>query len=140
MHPGRWNNKHHGRHLYKAALAEKSESKNIVDSRDHDLHFLYNEVMASGSTESMEALEKEIQHRKFIDSLFGQFEDIPNALDTPQDFDCLRMMVGGVEDMCGDWSAYSLKYVRKLSNACDNKTIDEVSQMYAQIGNFCGAF
>ena len=131
---------HHANHIYKKALNESNDSKNLVDSRDHDLHYLYNEVMASGSTEDMQAMQKELQHREYVDSLFNQFEDSPNALDTVADYDCLRMMVGGVEEMCGKWSAYSPKYVAKLANACDNKSADEVSEMYAQIGQFCGAF
>jgi len=111
-----------------------------VDSRDNMLHYLYQKVMRDGSVESMNALEKELQHREFIDTLFQEFPDNANAPEQPQDFDCLRMMVGGVEEMCGEWSAYSLKYVAKLANACDSKTTDEIGKMYSQIGQFCGAF
>ena len=132
---------HHATHLYKKAIAltKDSEKKESVDSRDHELHFLYNKVMADGSSESMLALEKEIEHRQFIDRLFQQFPDNANAPEQPQDFDYLRLMVGGVEDMCGEWSSYSLKYVAKLANACDSKTNEELGQMYAKIGQFCGA-
>ena len=49
-------------------------------------------------------------------------------------------MVGGVEEMCGPWSSYSLKYVRKIADACNTKTADEISQMYVKIGEFCSAF
>ena len=49
-------------------------------------------------------------------------------------------MVGGVEEMCGDWSDYSLKHVRKLANVCDTMSHDEVAEVYTKIGDFCGAF
>lgn len=116
---------HHANHIYKQAVAEKTVSRDVVDSRDHDLHVLYNRVMTTGSSEDMEALQKELNHREFVDSLFNSFEiDAVNAPEQPQDYDCLRFMVGSVENMCGDWSAYSLKYVRKLANACDTMSAD----------------
>ena len=121
-------------------MDERSASQDLVDSRDHDLHFLYNQVMKTGSSEDMHKLEKELQHREFVDSLFLQFETPANVPDTPQDFDCLRMMVGGVEEMCGKWSAYSLKYVRKLANICDTSSTEQVSDAYVKIGQYCGAF
>ena len=131
---------HHATHLYKKAIAEKTESKNLVSSRNHDMYVLYEEVMRTGSTESMHALEKELQHREFVDSLFIQFEDSANAPEQPQDYDCLRLMVGSVEELCGPWSAYSLQYVAKLSNACDSKTVDELALMNGKIASFCGAY
>ena len=114
---------------------------NFVDSRDHDLHFLTQQVTEVGSTESYAALQKELEHRQFVDSLFGSqhFGEMANAPETPQNFDCLRMMVGGVEEMCGDWSAYSLKYVRKLANACDTMNEDQLSDLFVKVGNFCQA-
>jgi len=51
---------HHATHLYKKAIAERTESNNMVSSRDHDLHVLYEEVMRTGSSESMHKLEKEL--------------------------------------------------------------------------------
>jgi len=131
---------HRASHMYKHVVDKRSESRDLVDSRDHDLHFLYNQVMKLGSSESMEALEKELQHREFVDSLFLQFETDANAPETPQDFDCLRMMVSGVEEMCGKWSAYSLKYVRKLANICDTSSNTDISEAYVKIGQYCGAF
>jgi len=58
-------------------------------------------------------------------------EDAP---ETPKDFDCLRMMVRGVQDMCGEWSGYSMQYVRKLANVCDTKTSEEIADIYVKIG------
>ena len=46
-------------------------------------------------------------------------------------------MVRRVEDECGNWSAYSLQYVRKIADACDTKTPEEITDLYDQIGEYC---
>ena len=130
---------HHAHHIYKKATAEDSPSRDLVDSRDIELHYLYQQVIKTGSSEDMENLQKHLDHREHIDSLFAQFDDIPNADPFVQDYDCLRMMVGGVEEMCGPWSSYSLKYVRKLADACNALPADDISKMYVSIGEFCNA-
>lgn len=106
----------------------------MVDSRDHDLHYYYQRVVREGTAAAYQALEKEVAHREFTDKLFHEaFEYIENAPETPQNFDCLRTMVEGVEERCGRFSAYSMKYVRKLANICDthpdlvDKTLDKAS-------------
>ena len=127
-------------HFYQQAIETDSTSKVHVDSRDHDLHVLYEQVIAEGTQEAYAALEAELSHRQFMDSLFStHFEEAANAPETPQDFDCLRVMVGGVEDLCGPWSAYSLKYVRKLANLCDTKP-EEVTNTLVKVGEYCNAF
>jgi len=79
-------------------------------------------------------------HRQFTDQLFNTaFEPAVNAPETPQDFDCLRVMVEGVEDLCGPFSAYSMKYIRKLANLCDTQP-EEVTNTLVKVGDFCGAF
>lgn len=49
-------------------------------------------------------------------------------------------MVGEVEELCGSWSDYSLKYVRKLANACNSKTTEEIATLVGKIGTTCQAF
>jgi len=125
------------------SVVDKNDpSREHVSSRDHDLHFYYNRVMSHGTQEDYDNLAKEIEHRQFIDSFVADVlpEENANAPETPQNFDCLRMMVGGVEEMCGDWTAYSLQYVRRLANICDTKSADEVSDIYVKIGQYCGSF
>ena len=126
--------------LYKQADAKLSKHKvshDLVDSRDGDLHFKYNQYVKTGSSEDGKALEDELHLREKMDSLFLQFDDVTGAPEIPQDFDCLRMMVGGVEESCGKWSSYGLKYVRKLANMCDTKTADEIAEARAKIHTFC---
>lgn len=126
-------------HYYKQVTDSRQATKEMVDSREHDLHVLYQRVMA-GDAEAVPEMEKELAHREFVDKLFTtHFEETANAPETPQDFHCLRMMVGGVEEMCGPWSAYSLKYVRKLANACDTQTPDQIADLYVKVGEYCNA-
>jgi len=126
-------------HYYKQVTDSRQATKEMVDSREHDLHVLYQRVMA-GDSEAVPEMEKELAHREFVDKLFTtHFEEAANAPETPQDFHCLRMMVGGVEEMCGPWSAYSLKYVRKLANACDTQTPDQIADLYVKVGEYCNA-
>ena len=97
--------------------------------------------MNHGTEEDYANLQKELEHRQFVDSLFAEHFDATNDAHRPiVDYDCLRMFVGGIEDMCGPWSAYSLKYVRKVATACDTKTTDELSALYTNIGQTCNAF
>ena len=67
------------------------------------------------------------------------FEGMDDAPEIPQDFDCYRSMIEGVEGMCGKFSAYSLQYTYKLANVCDTKTSEEVANIFDKIGEFCQA-
>ena len=112
----------------------------MVDSRDHDLYSAYQRVIREGTPEANEALEKEIAHRKFADELFGTlFADIPaDAPENPQDFDCLRRMVRSVEESCGQFSAYSLKYATSLANMCDTQP-EKVDSTLENVKEFCAS-
>jgi len=110
----------------------------VVDSRDHDLHFLMNVAVNDPAQENIDAVHKEILHRNRMDAIFNDDHFMtPNAPEIPQNFDCLRMMVNEVEDMCGEWSAYSLKYVRKLANICDTRSEEQVAESVAKIYELC---
>ena len=125
---------------YKKALNQEVRSGETVDSRDHDLHQKYQKVVNEGSEEAYAELQAELEHRQFFDGLFAtHFEEVANAPEIPQNFDCLRAMVGGVEELCGPWSAYTLKYVRKLANMCDTKP-EEVTNTLYRVGEYCNAF
>ena len=102
-----------------------------VDARDIDLVYLTEQASKNDvSDEDLEALGKEIEHRAFVDGLFGQdflADEGVNAPEFVNDYDCLRLMLGGVEEMCGEWSAYSLKYVGKVVTVCETKTAEEIA-------------
>ena len=109
-----------------------------VDSRDHDLHFLMQVAVDQPTEENIEAVQKELAHRNAMDKLFNhEHLAVANAPEIPQNFDCLRLMVNEVEEMCGPWSAYSLKYVRKLANICDTRTEEQVADTLAKIYDLC---
>ena len=133
---------HKANDIYKKVAAPAQGHVEVRDSRDHKLHALTSWAASEGTEEAYYELQKEIDHRQFVDALFKHVidEDVPNVSDTPQNFDCLRLLVGGVEEMCGSWSDYSLKHVRKLANVCDSMSHDEVAEVYTKIGDFCGAF
>lgn len=135
---------HRAKNFYKAQVDQRKPSRDQVDSRDNDLHFWYQQMSLSKSdeerTDNEKKMQDELSSRGKYDSLFVQFDTSANAPEIPQDYDCLRMMVGGVEEMCGKWSSYGLKYVRKLANMCDTYTSDEIADAYAKIGESCGAF
>ena len=127
-------------HYYKKYTAEKRELGELVDSRDHNLHFLYEQVLLKGTEEAYTAMHKELDHRKFIDGVFREnFGEMANAPETPQNFDCLRMLLSELEETCGEWSDYSLKYVRKVANACDTMTEDQIGDLMANVSTHCTA-
>ena len=111
-----------------------------VDSRDLDLHFYEQQVKNVGSAEAQADLDYELQHRSFVDGLFAVNFPVfgeNDAPEIPQDFDCLRLTVNAVEEMCGKFSAYSLKYVRKLANVCDTASHEEIGQLMGSVHEYC---
>jgi len=125
---------------FKKATHEKTDHREVVSSRDHDLHFYTQSVMNRGTEEDYANLKQELEHRQFVDSLFAEHFSHNDVIQDIKDYDCLRMFVGGIEDMCGPWSAYSLKYVRKVATACDTQTAEQIATTYANIAEHCGAF
>ena len=49
-------------------------------------------------------------------------------------------MVDQVEELCGDWSDYSLKYVAKLADVCESMTAEEIGNLIGKISTHCRAF
>merc|ERR1719223_1245407 len=123
-------------HVYtdKVAPMLAVKESTMVDSRDHNLHFLMQAAVNEPSLANMDAVHKEVAHRDRMDTIFNHEMFVSaNAPETPQNFDCLRLMVSEVEEMCGDWSDYSLKYVRKLANMCDTRTEAQVAESLSHI-------
>ena len=109
----------------------------MVNSRDVELYLAFDRVLREDTIEAFESLEKEIAHRQYYDTLFATlFGDSANAPETPQDFDCLRKMVESVEDSCGRFSSYSLKYVRSLANMCDTQP-EKVQETLKKVEEHC---
>merc|ERR1719389_374753 len=119
---------------------EVGQSRNHVDSRDMKFNDLYQKVLIDGTPEDYAALQKEINHRQFSDTLFDTFFPASgNFTGHPKDFDCYRQMLGTIEEICGEWSAYSLKYTSRVAEACDTKGYDEVAEIAGMLYEYCGA-
>ena len=131
---------HHTTEDYIRPLSEHfaKADPTIVDSRDHNLHYLMQQTVNDPTAENFAAVHAEVEHRNRMDIVFGaEHLQVANAPEIPQNFDCLRMMVGTVEEMCGPWSDYSLKYVRKLANICDTQTEEQVAESVSKIFEAC---
>lgn len=120
---------------------ENRGSFSLVDSRENKLYYLTQQVMEYGTAEDYEELKAELDHRQFADNLFDTlFNDITPRSGDIQDYDCLRELVGSVEELCGEWSEYSLKYVAKLADVCESKTSEEIRALMVKVSTYCRAF
>jgi len=77
--------------------------------------------------------QEELDHRMKVDNIFNELFDGQNSEDTlpVHNFDCLRFLMDTYSQHCGNWSDYSLKHVRYLSNHCetaDSFDVYKVSQ------------
>ena len=93
-----------GKEALKEALdvndaVSKSKIDFAVDSRDVNLHYLYNLVMQNPTQENNLALQAEITNRMNVDLRFtkmfpNHMEAVKNGTDPlPTDFDCYRTLI-----------------------------------------------
>ena len=109
-----------------------------VTTLDTHIHHLEHMAMRMGTIEAMADLQREFMHRDFYDNLFRvHFEPIYDAPIVPHNFNCLRILVAGVELHCGKWSPYAMRYVRNLANYCDTRGPQELAHLYSKIGDYC---
>lgn len=81
----------------------------------------------------------------FVDKLFAESfpkhfgEDSKEVEMTvqPEDFECLRFLMEVVENNCGRFSDYSLKYVKHLVHVCENQEEQGVIDAGLRISEFC---
>lgn len=105
------------------AAARKNEF--AVDSRDIQLHMLYNRVMMNPTSENHQALADEIAHRMKIDNIFESLFPAHMAAVKggdkilPTDFDCYRRLMSAFEDKCEKLDDYSLKYAKAFVAECE---------------------
>jgi len=97
-----------------------------VDSRDNQLHYLYNKVLNSGSQDAQMELMQELKDRMRADSVFEAFVGSPlsevEEFPLPRNFECLRAAVETYESACGKLSDYALKHVKHLVRACETES------------------
>jgi len=107
------------------AALSKSKNDFAVDSRDVNLHYLYNLVMQNPTQENNLALQAEITHRMNVDLRFGKM--FPNHMEAikngtsplPTDFDCYRRLIQTYQDECEAVSDYTLKYFKAFVAECE---------------------
>jgi len=108
---------------------EESERKNTfaVDSRDVELHYLYDAVMTDPSPETHQALKDELDHRMRIESIFNEaFEGHMKSVKegtyppatTEEEFECYGNLIDAFEEKCGA-SDYALKFYGAFLAECD---------------------
>jgi hypothetical protein len=119
---------------------KKEEMEHIV-SYDMQLHFLHNKSMADEADEDAAAeLGAHLSHRIFFDNLFDEVYpdfDQMNAVTQPEDYDCLRFMIGVTEDACGRLDDYTLKFVKRLVHTCETGDAEEINHTAGLIAGLC---
>jgi len=117
----------------------------LVNSRDAKLHYLFNRVNNFGGEKAHSDLKAELEHRMFVDKLFAdafpkhfgsEKKDFELTVQ-PTDYPCLRFLMEGVEQNCGKFSDYSLKYVKHLVHVCESQDQLGVLEAANKIESFC---
>lgn len=127
-------------HWDEAIAYKKNEF--AVDSRDIQLHYLYNQVMTDATPEANAALQAEIAHRMQMDKLFSDLFPMHmdavknNSTPLPTDFDCYRTLIQTFETQCEKIDDYTLKYMKAFVAECEgmksfpekiNDTVDRIT-------------
>jgi len=114
---------------------DPNRHSSTVNSRDAKLHHLYAQVSQNGNHRAHLDLSTEINHRMRVDNVFAEFQGHLLGAEqyyAPQNFDCLRSLVGAYKEHCGPLEDYSLKYVKYLVQECetlsDSSSYDESIQ------------
>jgi len=103
----------------------KRKNEFAVDSRDVQLHYLYNMVMEDPSIENNQALQNELTHRMEVELRFAKL--FPTHVDAvknnttplPTDFDCYRRLIETYENECASLSEYTMKYFKYFVAECE---------------------
>lgn len=113
---------------YEEYLKHAKQSR--VDSRDVRLHYLYQKAIFGGGDNA--ELEAEILHRKKVDAIFNKF-NVNDKEDIAIDFKCLKASVENFKSVCGEWSEYTLKYVRTIAIACETVSEENIKKAFEQV-------
>lgn len=112
-----------------------------VDSRDVNLHYAYQAVLADPTPENHQLLMDEIEHRMTVDAVFKELNENYRVGTQPTniDFECYRELVQEFESSCFDFEEYSMKYMGQLVNECAGLSYypEAKSQVIARFGEVC---
>ena len=118
----------------------KHQSREVVDQRDHMLHFLCNNVIREGGDDDHAALIEEVTLRSFYDNLFATaFPSLSvEALeDDLKDYDCYRFLIDSFENSCGKFTDYAFKYAKYLRHVCIVGDAEMIGDTAAKIHELC---
>ena len=122
------------------AKPSKANQSQLVDSRDVNLHYLYSKVAREGGEQAHSELIAEIESRMFHDNIYNTvFAHHANQelVAQPEDFECLRFTMDSVEESCGKFTDYSLKYVHRLVHICETEDAFGVEAAQNKISEYC---
>ena len=122
---------------------KKPETREHVDQRDSNLHYLYNRVISEGGEEAHADLIAEINLRNMYDSVFA--ETFPGLMEDDlvydlTDYDCYRFMIDSFEEHCGKANDYGRKYFKYLRHVCVVGDIELIGDTAQQLADSCTAF
>merc|ERR1712127_172513 len=121
------------------------KNESAVNSRDINLHYLYNNVMLNASEENTSALTTALNARMAADkrfaAMFPSHMEAFNNNDTPvpTDYTCYRKLIDTYETECGKFDDYSMKYMSVLAAECEGmKSVPEnITKSIATITEVC---
>lgn len=128
-----------------------AKTHSAVDSRDINLHQLYNRVMEENTPEATAALTEALNNRMTVDKRFAELFPVhmeafnKKDLPVPTDYDCYRTLVDAYENSCGKFDDYSMKYMGVLAAQCEGiKSVeakaDEQAKSVSRINEVCKKF
>ena len=75
----------------------------------------------------------------FFDEVFPDF-DHETATTQPEDYDCLRFMIGVTEEHCGRLDDFTLQFVKRMVHTCETGSPEEIGDTAGLIAGMCDYF
>jgi len=120
---------------------QEKKERSSIDSRDINLHHLFNVYSKTGAEVDRQRLMEEISHRGNVDThwatIFGGHNTENFTVEKVEDFDCYRFLVNTYEASCGRFSDYSLKYAKNLAYACNKFDEKDLADLVKNIMGAC---
>jgi len=117
----------------------QAQNSKTIDSRDINMHYLFDQYAATGSQEDLDLLNMELAHREKVNAFFTKmnpgFKMSSEIVD--MDYDCLRTLVDTYETTCEKFSDYSLKYAKILGSVCQSNSSDAMDKAIKFMQNHC---
>jgi len=121
------------------------KNESAVNSRDINLHYLYNQVMLNATPEATDALTTALNQRIVVDKRFAEMFPVHmeafnnNDTPVPTDYKCYKSLIDTYENACGKFDDYSMKYMAIFAAECEGiKSVPEYqAKSIAKIADTC---